>query len=55
VPGIIETTGIAGQSGGPATRPAGKHPFTVEQVAALVDQRLEPTIMLADGNVAGFA
>ncbi len=33
----------------------GKHPLTVEQVGALVAKRTEPTVMVLDGRVAGFA
>ncbi|MGH8223911.1 MAG: GNAT family N-acetyltransferase [Woeseiaceae bacterium] len=32
----------------------GKHPLTVKQVEALVKKRMEPTVMLVDGRVAGF-
>jgi ribosomal protein S18 acetylase RimI-like enzyme len=33
----------------------GKYPLTVEQVAALVEKRTEPTVMLLDDRVIGFA
>lgn len=33
----------------------GKYPLTVKQVKALVKKRLEPTVMLLDNQVAGFA
>ncbi|MGG1519419.1 GNAT family N-acetyltransferase [Paenibacillus oryzisoli] len=35
--------------------PAGKFPLTPEQLAAAVKERWKPTVVLADGEVAGYA
>ena len=32
----------------------GKHPLTVEQVDKLVQKRMEPTVLIYDGEVRGF-
>ena len=34
--------------------PKGKYPFTVDQVEALIARRMEPTVLLVDGEVTGF-
>ena len=35
--------------------PKGSYPLTVEQMEALLRHRLEPTVLLVEGQVAGFA
>lgn len=34
--------------------PGSRHPFSVRQFAALLEQRIEPTVLLVDEQVAGF-
>lgn len=34
--------------------PEGKYPLTIKQMQALIKRRLEPTVLLCDGRIAGF-
>ena len=35
--------------------PKGQFPFTVSQFEAMLDRRVEPTVLMIDGEVVGFA